>query len=123
MGSRNEPSRAATGLSLGALALGAAVGWRITAPARWRRAQLRRVKRQALTGFWTIVRGLRIYARSSRSQASNVGGPVVLVHGFGVSSSYFVPTAELLAPKFQVLAPDLPGHGKSDTPEKPFDVP
>lgn len=46
-----------------------------------------------------------------------------MVHGFGVSSSYFVPTAERLAVEFDVYAPDLPGHGKSDTPAKPLDIP
>ena len=42
--------------------------------------------------------------------------PIVLVHGWGVSSSYFVPMAERLAAEFAVYAPDLPGHGRSDTP-------
>jgi 2-hydroxy-6-oxonona-2,4-dienedioate hydrolase len=48
--------------------------------------------------------------------------PVVLVHGFGISSSYFVPLAERLASRFDVYAPDLPGHGKSSTPPQPLDV-
>lgn len=47
----------------------------------------------------------------------------VLVHGFGMSSSYFVPTAERLGTRFAVYAPDLPGHGGSDTPRDALDVP
>ncbi|CAN5544136.1 hypothetical protein BH20VER1_BH20VER1_19050 [soil metagenome] len=48
--------------------------------------------------------------------------PVVLVHGWGMSSAYWLPTAELLAAEFAVYAPDLPGHGRSDTPLAPFDI-
>lgn len=39
--------------------------------------------------------------------------PVVLVHGLGVSSRYFIPTARLLAREYRVYAPDLPGSGRS----------
>ncbi|MEX2172262.1 MAG: alpha/beta hydrolase [Pirellulales bacterium] len=49
--------------------------------------------------------------------------PVILVHGFGVSSSYFVPTARRLGREFSVYAPDLPGHGKSATPLRTLDIP
>lgn len=38
---------------------------------------------------------------------------VVLVHGLVVSSEHLVPTAERLADRFRVLAPDLPGYGRS----------
>ena len=37
----------------------------------------------------------------------------MLVHGVGVSSRYFVPTAACLAARWTVLAPDLPGFGHS----------
>lgn len=47
----------------------------------------------------------------------------MLVHGFGISSSYFVPLAERLAPDLNVYAPDLPGHGRSETPPSALDVP
>src|SRR4051794_23660904 len=120
---RSHIPRAAFAFALGAFALGAAVGWRITAPIRRRRAQLRRGERRRLISLWTDVQGLRIYCRTSDPQLPKSAGAVVLVHGFGISSSYFMPTAELLAAKFHVFAPDLPGHGKSDTPEKAFDVP
>lgn len=48
--------------------------------------------------------------------------PVVLVHGFGISSSYFMPAAERLASEFEVFAPDLPGHGRSDAPARALDI-
>lgn len=51
-----------------------------------------------------------------------VGGPVdappmVHVHGFAISGSYLMPTAELLADDFRVYVPDLPGFGRSPKPK------
>jgi 2-hydroxy-6-oxonona-2,4-dienedioate hydrolase len=62
---------------------------------------------------------------------ARVGGPathghesaVVLVHGQIISSLYMVPTAERLALQFRVLAPDLPGFGHSDKPDRVLCVP
>ncbi|HEV2108014.1 MAG TPA: alpha/beta hydrolase [Thermomicrobiales bacterium] len=42
--------------------------------------------------------------------------PVVLVHGFVISSRYMVPAAEQLARQYPVYAPDLPGFGRSTKP-------
>ena len=39
--------------------------------------------------------------------------PVVLVHGYGVSSAYWMPLARRLGVTRRVYAPDLPGHGRS----------
>jgi pimeloyl-ACP methyl ester carboxylesterase len=47
---------------------------------------------------------------------------VVLVHGFGVSGSYFVPLAKQLSGDFDVYVPDLPGHGRSGSPRTPLGV-
>lgn len=80
-------------------------------------------KVEELKESWTTIGGLRIFARVSTSADDPGRVPVVLVHGLGVSSSYFVPTAERLATEFAVYAPDLPGHGRSDTPPEPLDVP
>ena len=46
----------------------------------------------------------------------------MLVHGFGVSGRYLVPTAARLAIHHRVLVPDLPGYGRSDRPAKPLGV-
>jgi pimeloyl-ACP methyl ester carboxylesterase len=48
--------------------------------------------------------------------------PVVLVHGIGISSRYWTPTAIRLASEFNVAAPDLPGFGRSDKPRHTLDV-
>ena len=41
------------------------------------------------------------------------GRPLVLLHGWAMSAAAFQELASLLADNFRVLAPDLPGHGKS----------
>ena len=48
--------------------------------------------------------------------------PIVLVHGFGIGSSYFVPLAARLSHYAPVYAPDLPGHGPSDHDARPLSV-
>jgi pimeloyl-ACP methyl ester carboxylesterase len=47
----------------------------------------------------------------------------VLVHGLAVSSRYFLPLARILAARHRVLAPDLPGHGRSGTPARALGIP
>lgn len=98
---------------LSALALGAAV------PA-FRRGSSQEPKGR-LRDLRTRVEGLRIFARTSQSPAGG-GPPVVLVHGYGMSSSYMVPIAERLAAERTVYAPDLPGHGRSDGPGRPLSI-
>lgn len=63
------------------------------------------------------VSGLRGHALVGGS-----GPPVVLVHGLAVSSRYFVPLARRLVERRTVLAPDLPGYGRSATPNHPFGI-
>jgi pimeloyl-ACP methyl ester carboxylesterase len=47
---------------------------------------------------------------------------IVLVHGYGIGSSYFVPLAARLSHQAPVFAPDLPGHGPSDHDARPLNV-
>jgi len=63
------------------------------------------------------VAGLRGHALVGGS-----GPPVVLVHGLAVSSRYFVPLARRLVRRHTVLAPDLPGYGRSATPRRPLGI-
>lgn len=62
---------------------------------------------------WTEASGQRLFYRSAVGQPSQDRVSVVLVHGLGVSSRYFLPIMEHLATSFDVYAPDLPGHGHS----------
>jgi pimeloyl-ACP methyl ester carboxylesterase len=74
----------------------------------------------ALESHWTTLDGMRVHSRR--------GGPpgtraIVLVHGIGVSSRYFVPLGELLAERWRVVAVDLPGWDGSDSPPSALDIP
>ena len=42
------------------------------------------------------------------------GQPVIMIHGFLGSGKIFKDTCKFLSKKFQVIIPDLPGHGKSE---------
>ncbi|GAA4036400.1 alpha/beta fold hydrolase [Sphingomonas rosea] len=44
-------------------------------------------------------------------QVSGEGPPLLLLHGTGASSHSWRDVAPLLAQRFQVIVPDLPGHG------------
>jgi 2-hydroxy-6-oxonona-2,4-dienedioate hydrolase len=81
---------------------------------------MRRGVLRGLRSVYLQVDGCRLHARVATAAP---GAPaVVLVHGWGVSGSYFIPAAERLAAEFAVYAPDLPGHGRSETPAWPLDV-
>lgn len=73
--------------------------------------------------FWTDVGGLWLHAVASTTRPARVAPPVVLVHGLGLSGRYMMPTAERLAPSVPVYAPDLPGFGDSNRPDRILDVP
>jgi 2-hydroxy-6-oxonona-2,4-dienedioate hydrolase len=70
-----------------------------------------------LTSRRLDVLGLRIHARTGGE-----GRPVVLLHGYGVSGTYMLPLARLLAPSFSVFVPDLPGFGRSEQPPTPLGI-
>lgn len=59
--------------------------------------------------------GLRIFYRESGPQDAPV---VLLLHGYPTSSHMFRNLIPLLAEKYRVIAPDLPGFGYSDSPER-----
>lgn len=50
------------------------------------------------------------------------GPPVILLHGYTQTSRMWRPLIPLLAGKFTVVAPDLPGIGDSDVPEGSSDM-
>ncbi|TVP57762.1 MAG: alpha/beta hydrolase [Nodularia sp. (in: Bacteria)] len=74
-----------------------------------------------LQSQYTIVNGLSIHARVSDEPPN--APVIILVHGLVVSSSYMMPTAELLAPDYRVYALDFPGYGKSDKPQHTLELP
>ncbi|MEO8755880.1 MAG: alpha/beta hydrolase [Casimicrobiaceae bacterium] len=50
------------------------------------------------------------------------GPPVLLLHGYAETSRMWKPLAKVLAPKFTVIAPDLPGIGDSSIPATGIDM-
>ena len=54
----------------------------------------------------------------TRDFAPSESGPFVLVHGIGVSSRYFHPTAAELAKYGTVYLVDLPGYGSAPNPRR-----
>ncbi len=62
---------------------------------------------------WTPVGGIRMHARLVRP-AGRSEGPIVMLHGLGVSAASLGPLAERLAGRATTLVCDLPGFGLSD---------
>src|SRR5688572_12586378 len=61
------------------------------------------------------AQGLKIFYR----EAGKPGAPVVLLlHGFPTSSHMYRDLIPLLADRYHVIAPDLPGFGFSDAPPR-----
>ncbi len=54
--------------------------------------------------------------------ASGRGPAVILLHGYTQTSRMWKPVIPLLAAKFSVIAPDLPGIGDSDIPKDGLDM-
>jgi pimeloyl-ACP methyl ester carboxylesterase len=68
---------------------------------------------------FTQVAGTRMHAAVLGSPDAR---PVVCVHGLGCSHRYFLPVARHLAPQVAVVAPDLPGFGRTPGPREPLDI-
>jgi 2-hydroxy-6-oxonona-2,4-dienedioate hydrolase len=80
------------------------------------------VARAPVVGAWCEAAGHRLFTRLSNADAPSAM-PLVLVHGWGVSSRYMVPALERLGVARRVYAPDLPGHGRSPHPPRALEVP
>jgi pimeloyl-ACP methyl ester carboxylesterase len=50
------------------------------------------------------------------------GPAVVLLHPTPVNQRFWLPVAEILAPKYRLIVPDLRGHGESEAGEGPITV-
>ena len=61
------------------------------------------------------VDGLKVFYR----EAGRVGAPaLLLLHGFPTAGHMFRELTPLLAGQFHVIAPDLPGFGQTDMPDR-----
>ena len=67
-----------------------------------------------MTSYTVTIDGLTIYYVRGGS-----GAPLLLLHGFTVGSSdlTYGPASGPLSERYDVIAPDLPGYGHSESPE------
>ena len=69
----------------------------------------------------TVDHGIKVFYREAApAAAKDVSGLpiIVLLHGFPTSSFQFRNLIPILATKYRVLAPDLPGYGFTVVPEE-----
>jgi 2-succinyl-6-hydroxy-2,4-cyclohexadiene-1-carboxylate synthase len=59
---------------------------------------------------------LQINGITLNVEQSGAGRPLLLLHGFTGSAATWVPLIGALPPHFRTIAPDLIGHGRSDSP-------
>lgn len=67
---------------------------------------------------WAGTRRVEVNGWRIRTREAGSGPPLVLVHGLGVSADYWYRNGPpLAAAGFRVLAPDLPGFGRTEGPD------
>ena len=73
-----------------------------------------------------MIRSTREEHRSSNGlfyRTAGKGPPVLLLHGMMATGVMFDPLTEQLQDRFQLIVPDLRGHGRSQNLPRPYDVP
>ncbi|HEY5197876.1 MAG TPA: alpha/beta hydrolase [Solirubrobacteraceae bacterium] len=60
------------------------------------------------------TRELNIHGRIQSYRIAGSGPVLLLLHGIAGTAEAWIPSMPLLARRFTVIAPDLPGHGSSD---------
>jgi pimeloyl-ACP methyl ester carboxylesterase len=74
------------------------------------------LRRYAMTRYHhAIVDGSKVFYREA---GSNTSPNILLLHGFPTSSHMFRNLIPSLADRYHVVAPDLPGFGFSDAPDR-----
>jgi Lysophospholipase len=76
-----------------------------------------------LRSVWTKIDGVKVHSRISAHDFAAGGIPIVFVHGLGASTRYMEPTMALLAREHPVAGLDLPGFGRSGSPQHHQDLP
>ncbi len=71
---------------------------------------------------WMIFDGLPLYYRTNALPVPAGARTIMHLHGFGISGTYLLPTAALLADRYATWVPDLPGFGRSVHPSRPLGI-
>jgi 2-hydroxy-6-oxonona-2,4-dienedioate hydrolase len=80
-------------------------------------------ERRLLDGRRTRVDGHSIFARIGRTEPSSAAPAVIFVPGLMVAGAFLRPAMLRLAEDYHVAAPDLPGFGASDKPDRTLTIP
>ncbi len=79
---------------------------------------------QPFPGLEGWSRRVQLPSSKIRLQVYDTGGdakpPVLLLHGLGDEADTWRHVLPLLQPDYRVLAPDLPGFGRSDKPRRRY---
>ncbi|OLE25471.1 MAG: alpha/beta hydrolase [Actinobacteria bacterium 13_1_20CM_3_71_11] len=70
------------------------------------------------TGRYAEVNGINLY-----TETHGTGRPLVLLHGGLGSGEMFGPVLPALAERYQVIAVDLQGHGRTADIDRPIEIP
>ena len=70
-----------------------------------------------MTSREVMVDGIRIHYAEAGS-----GPALVLLHGLSATHANWEYTLAAFAHRWRVIAPDLPGHGRSEKPDAPYTV-
>lgn len=79
-------------------------------------------RRSNLVSRYDLVRGLRMHARVGSSTAPAFATPLIFIHGLGASVRYLEPTMQCLADRYRVAGVDLPGFGRTQSPDRTLGV-
>lgn len=72
---------------------------------------------------WAVERHVELRGWRVRYREAGAGPPLVLVHGLGISADFWGQNAPAIAAAgHRVVAPDLPGFGRTDGPRPGLDV-
>jgi pimeloyl-ACP methyl ester carboxylesterase len=72
---------------------------------------------KTISGHEAMIDGLKIHYL-----AAGHGTPLILLHGYAETSRMWRPLMPLLADRFSIIAPDLPGIGDSGIPSNGLDM-
>ena len=71
-----------------------------------------------IEGGWVRANGVRLHV----VRTGGAKPPIVLAHGFADSARCWTSLVRRLAPRFDVIAYDARGHGRSDAPASRYDL-
>ncbi|MDR0469172.1 MAG: alpha/beta hydrolase [Peptococcaceae bacterium] len=72
--------------------------------------------------FTLNVSGMDISYMDSAPDGGDRKPVLLLLHGWGADNRAFIPVIDALSGQYRLIAPDLPGFGKTGEPDKPWSL-